>query len=75
MGLFLALVIAAWITGLVVLLFLVMVVGIHREPAQMQSDARGVLAGLTRRLLGVAVVRPAAAGSWRRGRRVRAGRR
>lgn len=69
MGLFLVFVIAFWITGLVVLLFLLMVVGIHQEPAEMQSDARGLLAGLTRRLLGVAVVRPVPGSPWRRGRR------
>jgi hypothetical protein len=71
MGPFLVFMIAVWITGLVVLLFLMMVVGIHQEPAEMQSDARSLLAGLTRRLLGVAVVRPVPGGSWRRGRRRR----
>jgi hypothetical protein len=71
MSQFLVLMIAAWIAWLVALLFFVMVLGIHREPAEMQSDARGLLASLTRRLLGVAVVRPAPGASWRRGRRRR----
>jgi hypothetical protein len=71
MSLFLVLMIAVWVAGLVVLLFFVMVVGIHQEPAEMQSDARSLLATLTRRLLGVAVVRPPPGGAWRRGRRRR----
>jgi hypothetical protein len=71
MGLFLVLMIAVWVVGLVALLFFVMVVGIHQEPAEIRSDPRSLPASLTRRLLGVAVVRSAPGGSWRRGRRPR----
>ncbi|HEX4831519.1 MAG TPA: hypothetical protein VH478_10550 [Trebonia sp.] len=39
-------------------LFLVIVTGIHREPAEFGPGVRGGLTSLARRVLGVAVVRP-----------------